>query len=142
MIVAASLDAANGLRREVARAKGAVFGWHRITFRGLAAALAAPALAERRMVPVGQLGAEAVAARAVRRLAAQSSLGRYERVAEGPGFARAVAAVLNELRLAQVPVGGLDPAAAEFQSLLETYDHWARELGALGHDVRLMPPSQ
>ena len=122
VIVAATLDAANGLRREVARAKGAVFGWHRITFRGLAAALAAPSLAERHMVPVGQLGTEAVAARAVRKLSAQSSLGRYERVAEGPGFARAVAAVLNELRLAQVPASGLGPAAAELRPLFETYD--------------------
>ena len=67
-------------------------------------------------------GTEAVAARAVRKLSAQGSLGRYEPVAEGPGFARAVAAVLNELRLAQMPVGGLDPAAAELQRLLETYD--------------------
>ena len=62
LLIGASLDAANELTRKVAEAKGAAFGWHRVTLPQLAVALAAPLLAERKLVPISRLGAEAIVA--------------------------------------------------------------------------------
>ena len=101
LIIGASLDAANELARRVAEEKGAAFGWHRLTLPQLAAALAAPVLAERKLAPLSRLGAEAIVARVVHRLKARGGLGRYQPVGETPGFARAIAAVIAELRLAK-----------------------------------------
>jgi hypothetical protein len=49
----------------VAQRKGAAFDWHRLTLTQLAAALAAPALAARGIVPLSRLGIEAMATRVV-----------------------------------------------------------------------------
>ena len=46
LIIAASLDAANELARDVAQIKGAAFGWHRLSLAQLAAVLAAPFLTQ------------------------------------------------------------------------------------------------
>ncbi len=45
LLVGATLDGANELARQIAMAKGAAFGWHRLSFLQLVAAIAAPALA-------------------------------------------------------------------------------------------------
>ena len=98
LVLAANADAANGLVRDVALEKGAAFGWHRLSLHQFALVLAAPPLAERRIVPLGPLGVKAICARVVNRLAGQSALGRYARIGGGPGFARALARVVKELR--------------------------------------------
>jgi hypothetical protein len=82
LVIGASLDAANELARRVAKEKGAAFGWHRLTLPQLAAALAAPMLAERQLAPLSRLGAQAIIARVVHRLKAQGGLGRYQPVGE------------------------------------------------------------
>jgi hypothetical protein len=46
--------------RVVAEEKGAAFGWHRVTLPQLAAALAAPLLAKRKLVSISRLGATGV----------------------------------------------------------------------------------
>src|SRR5580704_5448873 len=68
LIVGATLDAANDLARGVAKEKKAAFGWHRLTLSQLAAAIAAPALAARGLVPLSRVGTEAIVARLVHRL--------------------------------------------------------------------------
>jgi RecB family exonuclease len=121
LVVAATQGAASELLRAAAvqAETGAAFGWHRVTLGGLAAALAAPALAEAGRVPVGRLACEAVAARALHALAREGRLGRWADAAAGPGFARAAANVCGELRLAAVApqaLGGgeaAEPAAAK-----------------------------
>src|SRR5204863_443772 len=90
LIIGATLDAANELARTVARTKGASFGYHRMTLGQLAAALARPALAARRTVPLGSAAIEAVTNRAVHKMANGGTLGRYATLANGPGFARAI----------------------------------------------------
>jgi hypothetical protein len=60
LILSATDDAANELARDVARNKGAVFGWHRLSLAQFAAVLAGPRLAERGLVTVGDLGVRAV----------------------------------------------------------------------------------
>jgi hypothetical protein len=52
LIIGASLDAANELARSVVQTGRSVFGWHRFSLSQLTAALAAPTMAERGIVPV------------------------------------------------------------------------------------------
>src|SRR5271167_1246821 len=90
LIIGATLGAANEVARSLAQAKGASFGYHRMTLGQLAAALARPALAAQRTVPLGGLGIKAVTNRAVHKLSEVGALGRYANLANGPGFARAI----------------------------------------------------
>jgi hypothetical protein len=112
LVVGPTLDAANELSREVAVWKGAAFGWHRLSLPQLAAAVAAPVLGARGLVPLSRLGTIAIAARVVHRLKLQGRLNRYHAVADTPGFPRAIASAIAELRLARLPpdaVGGVAP---------------------------------
>ena len=122
LIIGATLDAANEVARGVAQMKGAAFGWHRLSLTQLASALAAPTLAARSTVPVSRLGTQAMAARVVHALAADGALGRYAGLAQGPGFARAIASVIMELRLAKVDRDQLRSVSPELATLLETYE--------------------
>ena len=91
LIIGATLGAANELARSVAQDKRASFGYHRLTFGQLASALARPVLAAQRTVPLGALGIQAVANRAIHKLSEIGGLGRYAKLTSGPGFARAIA---------------------------------------------------
>jgi hypothetical protein len=124
LVVSANTDAASELIRGAAleSASGGVFGWYRCTLRQLAANLAKVALIERSLVPVTPLCAEAVVARVVNELRAADRLGRYAPVATTPGFARAVARTLEELRLGQVPIDAGTKLPPELCGLLERYD--------------------
>jgi RecB family exonuclease len=122
LIVGASLDAANELARRIAKKKGAVFGWHRITLPQLAATIAAPALAMRGLAPLSQLGTEAIVARMIHHLKAEGKLGRYHAVASTPGFARAVAGVISELRLARLSKDAVAGVAPDFAPLIGAYE--------------------
>jgi hypothetical protein len=103
LVIGSSVDSTNELARQLAGEKGAIFGWHRLTLRQLAAVLARPLLVERNLVPVSGTGAEALVTRVVQELASASALGRYAQIANGPGFAKAIVDVLMELR---PPSGG------------------------------------
>jgi ATP-dependent helicase/nuclease subunit B len=122
LVVAASRDAANDLLRGAALERGASFGWHRVTLDGLAASLAESARAAAELVPVGGLVVEAVVARVVHALASAGRLGRYARVAEGPGFARAVAGVIHELRMAGLGADVVEERAPELAVLATAYE--------------------
>ena len=87
-----------------------------------AAVLAAPLLAERKLVPISRLGAEAIVARVVHRLKAEAGLGRYQPVGGTPGFARAIAAVIAELRLASLTSGAISKVAPDLMRLMEAYE--------------------
>ena len=122
LVLAANADAANELVRDVALEKGAAFGWHRLSLPQFAAVLARPLLAERGMVPLGPLGVQAICARVVNRLTTQSALGRYANIAESPGFARAFAGVVTELRLAKLRPEALSGIAPDLLPLVEAYE--------------------
>jgi CRISPR/Cas system-associated exonuclease Cas4 (RecB family) len=131
LIVGASLDAANELVRRVAEEKGAAFGWHRLTLPQLAATLAAPLLAERQLAPLSRLGMEAIVARVVHRLKAGVGLGRYQPVSDTPGFARAIAAVIAELRLATLAHEAISNVAPDLARLSEAYEAALAEAGLI-----------
>ena len=131
LIIGASLDAANELVRKVAEEKGAAFGWHRLTLPQLAAAIAAPVFAERKVVPLSRMGAEAIVARVVHRLKVERGLGRYQAVGHTPGFARAIAAVIAELRLARPTCAAISKVAPDLLRLTEAYEAALAEAGLI-----------
>jgi hypothetical protein len=99
LVIGATLDAANELVRRVAKRKGAAFGWHRLTLPQLTFTIAAPVLAARGLTPLTRIGADALVARLVHRMNAEGRLGHCQSVLVTPGFPRAIARVIAELRL-------------------------------------------
>jgi RecB family exonuclease len=129
VIVGASLDGANELARAITKKKGAVFGWHRITLPQLAATIAAPAVATQGLAPLSRLGTEAMVTRLVHRLKAEGKLGHYNAVASTPGFPRAVAAVVSELRLARLSRGVVARVTPDLAQLMGAYEDELAEMG-------------
>ena len=120
-LVGPSRGSVDDLARSVARECGATIGLHRFSVTQLAARLAAAVLADARLAPATYLGSEAVAARAVFDARRGGSLEYFGPVASTPGFPRALARTLQELRLAHVcrpriwprlPLGGTRPFGA------------------------------
>ncbi len=107
LVVGASWDAADDLVRASALAQGARFGTTRLTLGTLAGVLATPMLAAAEQAPAGGMSLDAIAARAVHALAAAESLGYFSPVARCPGFPRAVARTVEELRMAGVDAAAL-----------------------------------
>ena len=129
LIVGATLDAANELARKVAKKKGAAFGWHRLTLPQLAFAIAAPILAARGLTPLSRIGAGALVARLVHRMNAEGRLSHYRSVATTPGFPRAVAGVIAELRLARISLEAIGASAPDLEPLIEAYEIELKEAG-------------
>ncbi len=102
VVVGASRDAAEDLVRRVTATSGATFGIHRTSLTQLAARVAAAELARLGSAPTSALGTEALAARVTFEALGAGALEYFAPVARFPGFARALAATLRELRLAQV----------------------------------------
>ena len=107
LLVGASRGAADDLARSVAAAGQATFGIERLSLTQLAARTAISPLAASGLAPSTYLGAEAVAARAVFDAAREGRLHYFDPVASTPGFPRALARTLQELRLGGVPAGRL-----------------------------------
>jgi hypothetical protein len=129
LIIGATLGAANELARCLAQAKGASFGYHRMTLAQLASTLARPALTAQRTIPLGLLGIQAVANRAIHKLSEPGELGHYTKLTNGPGFARAIANVITELRLEQIEPDALARVLPDLCPLLQAYE---RELADHG----------
>lgn len=121
LIVAASRGAADEFALRVAAECGATFGISRAGFTELVARIAIPALAQQGLTPSAPLGDEAVAARATFDARAGEALDYFEPVAGMPGFPRALARTLNDLRMAGVDVKSLTGHAAsrDLATLLE-----------------------
>ena len=132
-IVAATRGAADDLARAVALSRPASFGVQRLSLTQLAARSAVVALAADGVAPSTWLGAEAVATRAVCDATRDVSLDYFGAVAGTPGFPRALARTLQELRLSAIderrvsalPLGGEDLAA-----LLKRFDDCFDGVGA------------
>ncbi len=98
LVVASVQEAADDLVREVALARGASLGIHRMTLNRLVGLLAAEHLADAGLAPADGLAAEAVVARAVFHLMHTGELAHFEPVLDRPGFSRALARTLAEIR--------------------------------------------
>ena len=126
VLVGASRGAADDLARAIARQAGSTFGITRFSLTELAARAAAVRSGGGRRVPGTQAGAEAVAARAVFDALAAGELAYFEPVARMPGFPKALARTLHELRLAGVRTASQRPQSepppgAKTQGLADLY---------------------
>lgn len=119
LVLSASKEAGDEFVRQAGLKAGARFGLTRMTLDRLAVNLAAPILARNGRVPATRLSLEALTARCVHLLIADGALSYFAPVAKRPGFPRAVARTLDELRMNSVdieavrelPRGGSDLAA-------------------------------
>src|SRR3989441_2997081 len=121
VIVGASRGAADDLARAVAKRAKATFGLTRFSLTELAARMAAGRVTGTRRAPGTQAGAEAIATRAVFDAVTAGELAYFAPVASLPGFPKALARTLHELRLAGISPDRLavsDEAAADIGRLL------------------------
>jgi ATP-dependent helicase/nuclease subunit B len=124
LIVGASRDAADDVARRITAARGATFGLHRASLTQLVLRFAAAEMARLAVAPTTALGTNAVAARVSFDAVRDGALGYFTPVARYPGFARALASSLGELRLAGVPasaLGALDRAGHDVAELARRF---------------------
>ncbi|HVN64818.1 MAG TPA: hypothetical protein VMT58_09290, partial [Candidatus Binataceae bacterium] len=125
LVIAHVREAADEIVRATAAKRGALAGVHRLTLNRLAALLASDRNAGDGLAPAAGLAAEAVAARAVFRLTASGALKFFEPVLDRPGFARALARTIAEVRLSNISVAqlrGLGGAGEALGAMLEQFD--------------------
>jgi ATP-dependent helicase/nuclease subunit B len=133
LLLGASRGAVDDLARTIAMEKGATFGLHRLSFTQLAARLAATELAANRQAPSSALGYEAAAARAAFEAAKDEALEYFAPVSSTPGFPKALARTLQELRLAGVaagPLSGLLRSGPDLADLLDRVETLMTDAGA------------
>jgi len=95
-------------------------GVHALTLTQLAAHLAAQSMGRRGLVPISRLGIEAIAARIVHAAQHAKKLEYFGPVAQTPGFARAAARTIAELRLERIPAAA---QGGDIARLMELYEH-------------------
>ena len=143
LVVGASREAADDLVRRVTATAGATFGIHRASLVQLAARVAAGELARLGAAPTGPLGTQALAARVTFEALRAGVLGYFAPVARFPGFARALASTLGELRLARVAAEELrqlrraSSAGKDVAELLARFEE-ALRTGALADRAALL----
>jgi ATP-dependent helicase/nuclease subunit B len=133
VVVASTRGAADAFARAGASAHPATVGWHRFSLTQLAARIAASRLAAAGIVPGTALGAEAVAARAGFEALRVGGLTYLAPVVGTPGFPRALARTIADLRAAGVAPARLKPApraGPDLGVLLEGVDDQLRAAGA------------
>jgi ATP-dependent helicase/nuclease subunit B len=119
LLLGPSRGAVDDLARAISLERGATFGLHRLSFTQLAARLAVVELASHERAPTTALGHEAVATRAAFEARSDNALEYFSPVSQTPGFPKALARTLLDLRLAAVasrdltrlPRSGTDLAA-------------------------------
>jgi ATP-dependent helicase/nuclease subunit B len=109
------------------RVKG-IGGLHRTTLVQFAAELARPEMARLGLATLSTLGVEAIAARVIHTERVSKPFAYFEAVAAMPGFARALARTLNELRLARVAPSSLRETGAPGEDLARLLTRYALEL--------------
>ena len=125
VIVGATRGAADDLARAAAAQAPATFGIERLSITQLAARTAMMSLAAAGTAPSTWLGAEAIATRAVFDATQAASLRYFAPVAGTPGFPRALARTLHELRMARLPdsrLATLPLAGPDLDNLLGRFE--------------------
>ena len=130
VMVSASRGAVDDLARAIAISRPATLGLHRFSFTQIAARLAAPVLAARGMAPATYLGSEAVAARAAFDARREGELQYFGPVSDLPGFPRALARTLQELRLARIGSAPLAQLGFGGTDLAALFDRFADQFAA------------
>lgn len=136
LVVGASRGAADDFARGVTRGSAATFGISRFGLAELAARAAAVPMARSGHAPATEAAMEAIAARAVFDAEARGALTHLAPVADTPGFPRALARTLHELRLALVAPGQLTPLQGSPPDLAYLLETVGDELDRFGLDDR------
>lgn len=108
VVLGPTREAADDFVREVALAKGGLLGVHRFSPAQLAGVLAATRLAQEGLAPLSGLAHEALAARCAAETLESDRLGYFRPVVSTPGFPRALAATIAELRMESVETRRLE----------------------------------
>ena len=122
LLLGASRGAVDDLARGIGTERPATFGVHRFSFVQLAARLGAASLASGGRAPASTLGQEAVAARAGFEAAEDGTLEYFAPIGRVPGFPKALAHTLLDLRLAGVagnPLTRLGRSGPDLAGLLD-----------------------
>ena len=127
-VVAATRGAADDLARRVAVHRGATLGVSRFSLTQLAARVAATRLAGQGIAPSTALGVEAVASRVAFDAAEGRTLDYFGVVARTPGFPRALARTLTDVRLAGIPAASLVGAGRAGHDLADLVEQAEAEL--------------
>lgn len=130
VVLADSKGAVDDLVRSSCRRSGGLAGVHRFTPAQLAAILATPSLAEKRLSPVGSLGQVAIAARCVQKALERVGLSYFEPVSRMPGFARALSSTISDLRAEKVESEVLRTQGKPGRDLAVLLDLFVEELHA------------
>lgn len=119
-VVVPSAEAGATLSASAAARLGATFGWSTTTPFALACSIARRELAARSLVAASGLAIEAVVATVVHRLGKEGALGRFTPVAHFPGFPRALARTIADVRGAGVTASAI--ADADLARLVLAYE--------------------
>jgi RecB family exonuclease len=133
LLLGASRGSVDDLGRAISLEKGATFGLHRLSFTQLAARLAVMELAAHDRAPTTTLGHEAVATRAAFEARRDDALEYFSPVSQTPGFPKALAHTLLDLRLAAVAssdLARLPQRGSDLAALLDRVDNLLNEAGA------------
>ena len=130
LVIGASREAADDLVRGVSMRSGATFGIHRLTLNRLAGLLASDHLNLNALAPAAGLAIEAITARVVHRLKGTGALEYFDPVIARPGFPRALARTISELRLNRIMPNKLKGKGGAADALANAIDEFAAELDA------------
>jgi ATP-dependent helicase/nuclease subunit B len=125
VLIAASRGAVDDLVRGFADKCTATFGLHRFNLIQLAGRLALRKLAGAGIAPTSAVGTEALAARAAFEASARGELRYFAPIAKFPGFARAAAATIGDLRSAGIATEkliALEESGRDNAMLLAAFD--------------------
>ena len=128
LLIGASREAIDCFAQSMLAAFKATFGWHRFTLTQLAARLTTEDLAGRGIAHSTALGTEAVAARAVFEALDHNALDYFGPVALLPGFARALASTLAELRMQEADPPALARLSASGKDLAHLLQLFGEQL--------------
>ena len=132
LIVSATRMAADELARSFSLKAGGAFGIHRFSPGALAVDIASERLAVSGKSVLAGVAVDALAARAVQDCRTGSGLKWFEPVATTPGFFRALASTLTEIRLNNIDLTILaasGPAGADLALLVTAYERYLSEAG-------------
>ena len=127
LIVSPTRMAADELARNLCARSGGLFGIHRFSPGAFAVELASPRLALSAKSVLAGVAVDALAARAVQDCRANAALYWFEPVATTPGFFRALASTLTELRLNDIDAERLvdaGPAGVDLSLLVAAYERY------------------
>src|SRR5262249_47001637 len=128
LLVAPTRQAADDVVRGEVCDHGASFGVHRFTLASLAVEIASPRLATDGFSILSGVAVEALAARATERCRARGVLRWFDPVARTPGFFRALAATISELRSNSIDLQQLTGSGAAGADLAELVREYASAL--------------